>query len=750
MDLSRAATVPQTLRDAFSQRSEANKVLPVMTAGLVAGVIDIFLCISLATLVFAGPLSVMVGRGIGAFLAGSMMLAFVAAITSSIRYVVSVTQDSSAAILAIVAAGIVADMVGRGAAANDSSVFATVLAAIALTSLVAGALFLAMGHFRMGNLGRFVPYPVVGGFLAGTGWLLFTGGVSVMASQPFGLSTLPTQLLPPAVWSWLPGVAFGFLLVLLSRRVHHYLLLPALIGGALVLFHSLLWLTGTTRAQAEAMGLLLGGQAVSALWRPLNPALLLQVDWQAIAGQAGNLITLVVVSFIALLMNASGLELVGRRDVDLDRELRSAGLGNMMAGLLGGAPGYQSISFSTLAYRLGADSRWVGILVACLYLVTLVAGSFFLTLVPKFVLGGLIVYLGLSFLVEWLYEAWRQLPHGDYAIVVLIAVTIAVWGFLPGLIVGALAAVVLFVIRYSKTDAVKQTLSGVTYRSNVDRGPVHEASLRALGDQILMLRLQGYLFFGTSEALLNRVRARVYDPNAVPLRYLILDFRLVHGVDASALNSFVRIQHMAEAKDFEVLLSHLSTDLHHQFARMGLTSGVMREAPTGDEGMEWCEEQLLQQALLEQEQAKDYVVRDELKAFCPDPSATSVLMTAFERLEHEKDAVLMRQGEMSTSVFLVETGQLNVLVEDAEGQVLRVRRISSGTVVGEVGFYLGEPRTATVVAAEPSVVYCMRQTTLKRLEAECPQAAMAFHHFIAQSVARRTVVMNALVRDLLA
>ena len=58
-------------------------------------------------------------------------------------------------------------------------VFLTVVAATLVVTVLCGVVFLVLGTFRLGNLVRFVPYPVVGGFLAGTGWLLFKGGIYV-------------------------------------------------------------------------------------------------------------------------------------------------------------------------------------------------------------------------------------------------------------------------------------------------------------------------------------------------------------------------------------------------------------------------------------------------------------------------------------------------------------------------------------------------------------------------------------------
>src|SRR6266487_278427 len=77
---------------------------------------------------------------------------------------------------------------------------ATVGAAIVLTTLATAATFLLLGQFRRGSLVRYLPYPVIGGFLAGTGWLLVLGGLGVMTTVPAQLGDLPSLFLPPTLW----------------------------------------------------------------------------------------------------------------------------------------------------------------------------------------------------------------------------------------------------------------------------------------------------------------------------------------------------------------------------------------------------------------------------------------------------------------------------------------------------------------------------------------------------------------------
>ena len=229
---------------------------------------------------------------------------------------VATPQDVPAAITALIAAAVAAAL---PAGAGDGEVFATVVAAIALTSVTTGLFFLALGLFKLGGLSRFIPYPVIGGFLAGTGWLLLKGSVGVLAGVPLSLRNLPVLMQAETVIRWLPGLVFGIVLLLVLRRTSHYLALPALLVGAIAAFFVLLLATGTSLAEATARGWLLEPFPAGDIWRPLGPAILGEASWGTIFAQAPSMLAVMLAGMVALLLNATGLELVVQRDVDLDR-----------------------------------------------------------------------------------------------------------------------------------------------------------------------------------------------------------------------------------------------------------------------------------------------------------------------------------------------------------------------------------------------------------------------------------------------
>jgi SulP family sulfate permease len=104
--------------------------------------------------------------------------------------------------------------------APGQAVFATVLTAIAVTSLIMATILLIMGRFKAGGFVRYIPYPVVGGFLAGTGSLLAQGGLSLMMDIPLSFANLPRLLIPERLNGLAAGSDLQVALYVVLRRTN--------------------------------------------------------------------------------------------------------------------------------------------------------------------------------------------------------------------------------------------------------------------------------------------------------------------------------------------------------------------------------------------------------------------------------------------------------------------------------------------------------------------------------------------------
>ena len=668
------------------ERPSLGCLIPNLMAGFISGPLVIISSVSYAALIFTGELSPHLSVGVGVALFGAMVLSAVTALTSSLPTVSAVPQDNPAVILALIAASMTSQLQVRG---SPSEILPTVIALLGVASLATGIFFLVLGLSGLGKFVRFIPYPVIGGFLAGTGWLIVKGSMGVMAGVSLRPDTLSALFQGELLVRWVPGVLYAGALLVAARRFCYYLTMPAMLVAATGLFYLGLWLSDTSIEQASAQGWLLGSLPSNGLWPPLRLADLAQVNWSALAGQTAQPLALVLISAVSLLFNAAGVEVATHRDLNLDRELWATGVANAVAGLGGGLPGYLSLSKSVLSHKIGADSRLVGLFSALLCGGTLFCGASVLSYVPRPIIGGLLLYTGLDMLLEWVVVTRRKLPTVDYALVLLILGVIATVGFLQGVGVGLIVAISLFTIKYSRSPVVKHVLTGANYQSNVERSASQWRVLLERADLLYILKLQGYLFFGTANSILTHVRERLHDPARSRVRFLVLDCRLVSGMDSSAAFSFVRLRRLAEAQHVLLVFAHLTSALQHQLERSGfpnLPDAHCRLFSTLDYGIEWCENQMLADTGVALSQPLPF--GQQLTDPLPAPVGTATLMQYFELRHMPAGEVLLGQGDPSDALYWIERGQVSALLELSDGQQLRLRTMGAGTMVGELGLYL--------------------------------------------------------------
>src|SRR5439155_16087150 len=148
-------------------------------------------------------------------------------------------------------------------------------------------------------------------------------------------------------------------------------------------------------------------------------------------------------------------------------------------------------------------------------------------------------------------------------------------------------------VNYSRIELIREVGFGSTYRSNVDRPPGERQTLRELAERVQVLRVNGFVFFGTASGLLERIRKRV---EAGQLRFLLVDLRRVTGMDSSAVLSFRKVAQLAEANGFELLFSGVPDRAQSQLRRGGVVAsdGVVRFEPDLDHGLQHCEDSLLE------------------------------------------------------------------------------------------------------------------------------------------------------------
>jgi len=713
------------------------------SSGLVVGALGVTLGISLAALIYGADLGPFLGRGIGLVLLASAALSLVVSALTSVPGMFGSAQDAPAAVLGALAAGLSTQLVGGVALVGEERFFTT-LVIVALSSLATGVLFLVFGLFRLGNLVRYLPYPVLGGFMAGTGWLLLTGGVGIMSGVQPSLGYLAELFAGGVPILWVPGVVFAVVLIVATRLYKHFLVWPLAVLAATLLFYAVMLLSGGSVDAWRAQGLMLGPFPSGSMLAPPTAAELEAVRWELVVGNLPTVATVAFISLIALLLNAIGVEKNSGRKVNLNRELRAAGLGNLFGGALGGTPGYQGMSFTTFNLTAGSDTRYSTFVSAIVMLACVLFGAGLVALIPKAVLGGLVAFFGLKFLVQWLYRAAFDLPLGEYLIVVVILAVIVVAGVLPGVGVGLALTVALFVISSSRIDAVRYAVGGADLHSRVTRNQAERAQLAEHGGEILAVQLQGFLFFGTATALLERLEKRV---RAGPkVSFVILDFSRVSGVDSTGLATIGETFQLGRAEGFRLLLSAVPPRLLGRLGRpkRGQSAeSVPAHFANLDAALEFAEEKLLDRWGQRYDPRGTMV--DAVAYYSNAHFDFSHLAPYLTRRSVRAGEVLINKGDIADDLYFLIEGQMTAYAHSDDDSLTRLESLRAGGVIGELGFYRGGLRSATVKADVDSKVLVFTERALARLTAENPKLAADLHMQVARLISGRVLHLMAAV-----
>jgi SulP family sulfate permease len=688
-------------------------------------------------LVCFGPLVEFYGYAAALLLTGSIIAMTITAYFSSWRGSIWIPQDVPVAILAIITLDIISS---ASAETPAKELFVTIVALIALSSFATGILFFTLGQLRLGNLVRYLPFPVIAGFLGGTGWLLMKAGADVA----IGDQVTSGYWQPDTLLRWAPGALLAFAAWWLGRRYDHPLLLPGLMLLAALAFHGLLLLTGWSLENVNATGWMFNALSPDTQSSALQLSDFSAVNGSVLLEHSGSILVLAVGCVISMLLNNSGFELQVGKDFDLNKDLRVAGIASVLGGMFGGWPGYMSPASSLINARQGQQLPITGRLVPVGVLVIVWAAIPLLSLLPLFVISSAVTYIGIFFIADWVFASYRRLSLGEYLVVLGIVASIALFGLAQGVIVGMLLAVALFLVTFSRIEVVRQQLTGEHALSRVKRNIQERAHLLSNGRKIQIFQLQGYLFFGTANQLLERIRSTTIRKET---QFVVLDFLHVSGVDSTATSSFLKVQRGAANEELKPVFSGLdeTSQLTIQQQFKYANAELPRFFPNRDLALEWIEEQQLINAPND-----DNSVSPTLKGFLKSIANDADIDRIFELLEpceFKAGDYLIKQGDTASEMFFINKGSVTLLFDQTDGSHFRLETLSH-CVVGELAFYLGNRRSASVVCDDNCSIFKLTHKRLEDIEQQHPKVASTIHFILAKLLSERTSHLVAQVAAL--
>ena len=289
----------------------------------------------------------------------------------------------------------------------------------------------------------------------------------------------------------------------------------------------------------------------------------------------------------------------GEDHANIDHELKLHGYSNFFSGALGSIQNYLVYANTLFFMRSGGDSRLAGFLLAIFTFCVMIIGPSLIGLIPVMMVGVLIFDLGFELLHEAVWQPRRKLKSLEYMTVIVIVLIMGIYDFVVGIGVGILLAFISLIFQTSRVSAIRATYSGDVVGSTVRRNPTQQHYLQQVGRQIFIVKLSGYLFFGTIVSVEEKIRELISDDafGKQPIRFLVLDMWQVTGLDYSAGEAFNTINRLLNGRGVALVLSGVDaqSELGHNLRAIGLVEDgtEVMFLPDLNSALECCENELL-------------------------------------------------------------------------------------------------------------------------------------------------------------
>ena len=498
---------------------------------------------------------------------------------------------------------------------NPKSVLATTVLSFAISAVLTGAVFFLMGACRLGSLIGFFPRHILIGCIGGVGWFLVATGVEVAARLPgnleYNIPTLKQLFRSDTVLLWIIPLILSVVLRVTQRYVKSNFLVGGYFVSVAAIFYFFKFALDIPMDNLHSGGWVFDSPPAGNPWYHFWTLYDLKaVHWGALADTVPTMFALTFFGILHVPINVPALGIsTGEDNLNVDRELIAHGISNTLSGLCGSVQNYLVYTNSLLFIDCGGNDRLAGILLAAGTFGVLLAGPIIIGYIPIMVVGALIFLLGIELLEEAVVDTWGKVHKLEYLTILVIVATMGVWDFVAGILVGIILAALNFVVQTSRRTAIRAEYSGEVAQSTVRRPPVQRKFLRETGQQIFVIKLAGFLFFGTIVGVENRIRALLADDafSSTPLRFVVLDMSSINGIDFSAAEAFTRINRLLTKRGVQLLIS--GVELEDEVGRALRNVGLFSEESDVDvyqtlnQSLQDCENKLLK-ALYEQQKQR--------------------------------------------------------------------------------------------------------------------------------------------------
>jgi sulfate permease, SulP family len=619
--------------------------------------------------------------------------------------------------------------------------------------LLAGAFESLFGVIKLGTLIRFTPQPVMAGFQNAAAALLFL----VQLGNVCGFDrTVPFTQAPQHLNSIKPlslAVAAATFTAMWNAKKLVPRVPPILVGIGL---GCLLYYVGELAGLGNYLGPIIASgprAAIGPTAFPYFAGLAGESDLVALLPTiVGGALALAIIASIDALLCAKLVSAPGEPRHDGDRLLMRLGVGNLAAACIGGITSGINIGPS-IANRAFGGRTPLSVLVNAAAL--LIAGTLLFPLlghIPRVALSAVIMVIAVQHFDVWSLRLVRGLRRGpsayrfnvalDLAVVVAVAVLSIAINIVPAVFIGVGIAVALFVYRMSRS-IIRRSYRCSTIHSRTSRTAPDRAFLERSGEAILVMELQGALFFGTGEKMLSEVETELRRETSC----VILDLRRLTEIDSTGANDLLELKATLTQRNIKLLLAApAKTIAMERLENFGVLSSIgdANIVPDVDRGIQRAEDDLLRT----QPQLDDAEMQLAQVGVFAGFNATDLkaIEPYLKRISYPAGAVVFRENEIGNEVLIVIRGTASAYLHTPNTNI-RLATFAPGTIFGELAILDEGVRSATVIADKELACRALTTSDFAALSETSPSVAIRLLAAIARELSGRLRTANRTIHQ---
>ncbi len=439
------------------------------------------------------------------------------------------------------------------------------------TFILAGFLQVLLGILKLGRYIKYIPYPVVSGFMSGIGVIIIITqlfpffGITAPAGGAFAtissIHEIPEFINYYSVGIALATIAIIYLMPKITKKVPASLV--ALIIISLVAYF-IIDPSLFTRINSDG---------------PLPTGLpKIHLGFIKVFSDFGMLIkafeyaaTLAALGAIDSLLTSVVADNMTKTKHDSNRELIGQGIGNMGAGLIGGLPGAGATMRTVININSGGKNRLSGVMAGILLLAILLGLGTLVGHVPNAVLAGILITVGIGIIDYKGISHMRSIPKSDAVIMIMVLLLTVFVDLLIAVALGMVLSSLLFMKKAS--DLVEQGSKAESLKDfKPEKSWDDEARINTIAsDQIYIKHINGPLFFGAASGFQDIMKSI---PDA---KVVIIRMDKVPYVDQSGLYAMEDTLMELKQKGTTILLTGLYGQAEDMFRHINIVPGLIPE-----------------------------------------------------------------------------------------------------------------------------------------------------------------------------